>query len=153
MGFVNSQSLRTVTCTIRSNFSGQAASNSYVQLLARKLDFLAVYDIKWRYFEWRLQILKVLISVFQVKYIYIWLGPSNWATNHHHSSRGCKNVTFQIWKSFNKADILVSRLVLLSKSDSAWLEVDRGNSNFLDLKLLLVTVLQPLELWWCIITS
>ena len=51
---------------------------SKIQWLAGKLDFLAVYDIKWRYFEWRLQILKVLISVFQVKYIYIYdLGLSN----------------------------------------------------------------------------
>ena len=32
-----------------------------VQWLARKLDFLAVYDIKWGYYEWGLRTLKVLL--------------------------------------------------------------------------------------------
>ena len=36
----------------------------YVQWLAEKLDFLAVYDIKWRYFEWKLHTLKVLFCYF-----------------------------------------------------------------------------------------
>ena len=35
-----------------------------VQWLAEKLDFLAVYDIKWGYFEWRLRTLKVLFCCF-----------------------------------------------------------------------------------------
>ena len=35
-----------------------------VQWLAEKLDSLAVYDIKWRYFKWELLIWKVLFFLF-----------------------------------------------------------------------------------------
>ena len=41
----------------------------YVQWLAEKLDFLAVYDIKWGYFEWRLHTLKVLLCC-SLSYVY-----------------------------------------------------------------------------------
>ena len=34
-----------------------------LQWLAEKLDFFAVYDIKWGYFEWRLHTLKALSFV------------------------------------------------------------------------------------------
>ena len=35
-----------------------------VQVLAKKLDFFKVCDIKWGYFEWELHILKVLLCCF-----------------------------------------------------------------------------------------
>ena len=44
--------------------SGVMRSGANIQWLAEKLDFLAVYDIKWRYFEWRLHTLKVLLFCF-----------------------------------------------------------------------------------------
>ena len=38
-------------------------------------------------------------------------------------------------KGRKKSYILDVMLILLSKSDSAWLELDQGNSTFLDLQL------------------
>ena len=39
-------------------------SGANIQWLAEKLDFLAVYDIKWRYIKWELCTLKMLIFYF-----------------------------------------------------------------------------------------
>ena len=41
-----------------------------LQWLAEKLDFLAVYGIKWGYFEWVLCTLKVLLYCF-LSYVHI----------------------------------------------------------------------------------
>ena len=57
----------------------------------------------------------------------IWLRAFKRATRYHRSM-GCKTVIFESWRSEKKSDILGSRLILLSKSES---NLPEGHSIYL----------------------
>ena len=82
----------------------------------------------------------------------IWLGAFKSATIHYHSSRGCKTVTCQSWRSkkvklprYNSSQ--ASQIYLIRCS------LEPKMSDFhSDLQLWQVTVLQPFNPWWCIVS-
>ena len=97
---------------------------------------------KFLLFKTSWQMLKVSLHCFQIKRQYMWLKAFKWTSFHHQSSRGCKTVTFQSWRS---EKIFLRSLFYFVKRGSN----GSGVESFFDLQLWHLTVLQPLELlWW-----